>query len=53
MGIHTDELGNLHADTMDDYGDYLEKWFADNSMDYQLCKANKHGWHNVHDHHED
>ena len=53
MGTYIDDLGNLHADTMNDYGDYLEKWFADNSQDYQLCKSNKHGWKNVHDHHED
>ena len=53
MAISTDENGNLHAGTMDDYGAYIDARFAEMSMDYSLCKANKHGWHNVHDHHED
>ena len=53
MAITTDENGNLHAGTMDEYGDYVNNRFAEMGMDYALCKANKHGWHNVHDHHED
>ena len=53
MAITTDENGNLHAGTMDEYGDYVNNRFAEMGMDYTLCKANKHGWHNVHDHHED